>query len=85
MPILRSVAILSLAALATSTGCATLDSAAQPTVPVPMSPVPPGRPGQNPGASGEVLWAGLAQAQPGRRTTFDDWVVSGPNVKIGRR
>ena len=85
MPILRSVAILSLAALATSTGCATLDSAAQPTVPVPMSPVPPGRPGQNPGASGEVLWAGLAQAQPPRPTTFDDWVVSGPNVKIGRR
>jgi len=82
MPILRSVAILSLAALA---GCATLDSAAQPTVPVPMSPVPPGRPGQNPGALGEVLWAAPSQAPPPRRTTFDDWQVNGPNVKIGRR
>ena len=32
-----------------------------------------------------VALAGLAQAQPPRPTTFDDWVVSGPNVKIGRR
>jgi hypothetical protein len=66
-------------------GCATLDSASQPTVPVPMSPVPPGRPGQNPGTSGEVLWADLSQAQTPRRAAFDDWAVSGPEVKIGRR
>ena len=66
-------------------GCATLDSASQPTVPVPMSPVPPGRPGQNPGASGEVLWADLSRAQTPRRAAFDDWVVNGPEVKIGRR
>jgi len=85
MPFLRSVALLSLAALATSTSCATLDSASQPTVPVPMSQVPAGRPGQNPGASGEVLWADLSQPQPSRRATFDDWTVSGPSVKIARR
>ena len=66
-------------------GCATTDAASQPTVPVPMSIVPAGRPGQNPGATGEVLWADLNQAQPPRRATFDDWQVSGPGVKIGRR
>jgi hypothetical protein len=79
---LRTAALALLLALA---GCATLDTAAQPTVPVPMSVVPPGPPGQNPGASGQVLWAELAQAQPGRRASFDDWLVSGPDVKIGRR
>jgi hypothetical protein len=67
------------------TGCATLDAASQPTIPVPMSPVPPGRPGQNPGASGEVLWADVAQAQTPRRATFDDWLVSGPDLRIARR
>jgi hypothetical protein len=66
-------------------GCATLDSASQPTVPVPMSQVPPGRPGQNPGASGEVLWSDLAQAQNPRHVSVDDWLVSGPDVKVGRR
>ncbi len=66
-------------------GCATVDAASQPTVPVPMSVVPPGRPGQNPGVSGEVLWADLAQAQAPRRATFDDWLVNGPDVKVGRR
>jgi len=65
--------------------CATLDSAAKPTVPVPMSAVPPGKPGQYPGATGEVLWADLTQARPSRRASFDDWLVQGPNVKIGRR
>jgi hypothetical protein len=75
-----------LAALALAfAGCATLDSASQPTVPVPMSQVPPGRPGQNPGASGEVLWADLSQAQTPRRATLDDWIVDGPVVKVGRR
>ena len=71
-------------ALAVS-GCATLDSASQPTVPVPMSPVPPGRPGQNPGISGEVLWADASRAQTPRRAAFDDWVVNGPDWKLGRR
>ena len=66
-------------------GCATLDSASQPTVPVPMSPVPPGRPGQNPGTSGEVLWADASRAQTPRRAAFDDWVVNGPDWKLGRR
>ena len=66
-------------------GCATLDSASQPTIPVPMSPVPPGRPGQNPGASGEVLWADAPQAQSPRRATFDDWLVSGTDSRIARR
>ncbi len=75
-----------LAALAVAVaGCATVDAASQPTVPVPMSVVPPGRPGQNPSAAGEVLWAGLAQVQTPRRATFDDWLVSGPDVKVGRR
>jgi hypothetical protein len=66
-------------------GCATTDAASQPTVPVPMSVVPPGKPGQNPGASGEVAWADVSQPQAARRATFDDWLVSGPNVRIGRR
>jgi len=66
-------------------GCATLESASQPTVPVPMSPVPPGKPGQNPGASGEVIWADLSRAQTPRRATIDDWLVQGPEVKVGRR
>jgi hypothetical protein len=66
-------------------GCASLDSASKPTVPVPMSPVPPGKPGQNPGASGEVLWADLTQLQTPRRAAIDDWLVSGPGVKVGRR
>ena len=66
-------------------GCATLDSASQPTVPVPMSPVPPGRPGQNPGISGEVLWADASRAQAPRRAAFDDWLVNGPDWKLGRR
>ena len=82
---MNSLRILALASLLALAGCATLDSASQPTVPIPMSSVPPGRPGQNPGSSGEVLWADLTQAQPSRRATFDDWLVSGPNVKIGRR
>jgi hypothetical protein len=78
----RTATLASLLALA---GCATLDSASRPTVPVPMSPVPAGKPGQNTGVSGEVLWADLSQALPSRRASFDDWLVSGPNVKIGRR
>src|SRR5512137_1467736 len=80
---MKSSALVALA-LAVA-GCATLDSASQPTVPVPMSQVPPGRPGQNPGASGEVLWADLAQAGTPRRASVDDWLVSGSDVKVGRR
>jgi hypothetical protein len=80
---MKSSALVALA-LAVA-GCATLDSASQPTVPVPMSQVPPGRPGQNPGTSGEVLWADPSQAQTPRRAAFDDWTVNGPEVKIGRR
>ena len=75
-----------LAALAlAATGCASLDAAHQVTVPVPMSAVPPGRPGQNAGPSGEVAWAELARPQSPRRATFDDWVVTGPEMKIARR
>ena len=81
MLFLRSFALLSLASLS---GCATLDSASQPTVPIPTSSVPPGKPGQSPGASGEVLWADLSQAQPNRRTTFDDWLVSGTTTPCRR-
>jgi hypothetical protein len=66
-------------------GCATLDSASQPTVPVPMSQVPPGRPGQNPGLSGEVRWADLSRAQATRGASFDDWAVNGPDWKVARR
>ena len=66
-------------------GCATLDSASQPTVPVPMSAVPPGKPGQYPGPGGEVLWADIGQAQTPRRARFDAWLVDGPDVKIARR
>jgi hypothetical protein len=66
-------------------GCAALDSATQPTVPVPMSQVPPGRPGQNPGPSGEVRWADLSPAQATRGAAFDDWVVNGPDWKVVRR
>jgi hypothetical protein len=75
-----------LAALALSaTGCASLDAAHQITVPVPMSAVPAGKPGQNAGPSGEVAWADLARPQSPRRATFDDWQVVGPEMKIGRR
>jgi len=77
--------IVSLAALLALAGCATLDTSAKPTVPVPMSAVPAGQPGQNAGVSGEVVWADLSQAQTPRRARFDDWLVSGPSVKIGRR
>jgi hypothetical protein len=82
MTSIRSAALVALLSLA---ACATLDSAAKPTIPVPMSQVPAGRPGQNLGASGEVVWADLSQAATSRRATFDDWLVSGPGVKIGRR
>jgi len=81
MLFLRSFALLSLASLS---GCATLDSASQPTIPIPMSSVPPGKPGQHPGASGEVFWADPSQAQPSRRATFDDWLVSGPTPPCPR-
>ena len=75
-----------LAALAlAATGCASLDAAHQITVPVPMSAVPAGKPGQNAGPSGEVAWADLARPQSPRRATFDDWQVVGPEMKIGRR
>ncbi len=75
-----------LAALAlAAAGCASLDAAHQITVPVPMSQVPAGRPGQNPGPSGEVAWAELARPQSPRRAGFDDWVVTGPEMKIARR
>jgi hypothetical protein len=50
-----------------------------------MSAVPPGQPGQRPGVTGEVLWADLSQAEPSRRASFDDWLVKGPDVRIGRR
>jgi hypothetical protein len=82
MTSLRSAALAALLSLA---ACATLDSSAKPTIPVPMSQVPAGKPGQNLGASGEVVWADLSQAGASRRATFDDWLVSGPGVKIGRR
>lgn len=83
---LRATALASASSLALAlAGCATLDTSSKPTVPVPMSSVPAGAPGQNPGASGEVVWADLSQAQTTRRARFDDWLVSGPNVKIGRR
>jgi len=75
-----------LAALAlAATGCASLDAAHQLTVPVPMSPVPAGKPGQNAGPSGEVAWTDLARPQSPRRVTFDDWVVVGPEMKVARR
>jgi hypothetical protein len=74
-----------LACLLALSACATLDTSAKPTVPVPMSAVPAGAPGQNPGISGEVVWADLSQAQTTRRARFDDWMISGPSVKIGRR
>jgi hypothetical protein len=79
---IRSATVAALLSLA---ACATLDSAAKPSIPVPMSQVPAGRPGQNPGASGEVVWADLSQAVTSRRATFDDWLVNGPSVKIARR
>ena len=50
-----------------------------------MSPVPAGKPGQNAGPSGEVAWAELSRPQSPRRATFDDWVVTGPEMKIARR
>ncbi len=78
------IALLPVLVLAVA-GCATTDAASQPTVPVPMSVVPAGRPGQNPGASGEVTWTGIAEARIERRATFDDWLVSGSDVRIGRR
>jgi hypothetical protein len=80
---MKPQALLALALLVA--GCATLDSASQPTVPVPMSAVPPGKPGQNPGPGGEVLWADIGQAQTPRRARFDAWLIDGPDVKIARR
>lgn len=75
-----------LAALAlASAGCASLDAAHQLTVPVPMSPVPAGKPGQNPGPTGEVAWADPARPQSARRAGFDDWAVTGSDVRIARR
>lgn len=80
---MKSALLVALAFFAA--GCASLDAAHQITVPVPMSAVPAGRPGQNAGPSGEVTWADLSQAQTPRRATFDDWLVSGPEVKVARR
>jgi hypothetical protein len=78
----QAAALASLLALG---GCATLDSSSKIAVPVPMSAVPAGQPGKNPGPKGEVVWADLSQAMTTRKARFDDWAVAGPSVNIARR
>ena len=56
-----------------------------PSLPIPMSALPPGPPPAELRALGEVLWADIGQARPGRRAAFDGWRVVGPPVDLVRQ
>lgn len=78
--------LASILALAGLPACAGLSSTAAPPLPVAMSPVPDGRPGEYPGPTGRVAWTPRgAAAGESLKVKFDDWSVVGAGVRLERR